>query len=76
MFNRKLFEAQLVLAGVSKEKLAEKLGIYPSTLTRKLQRDGDFTREEINIIVDFLKIDNPLDIFFAEKIAETQKTEG
>lgn len=73
MFNRKLFEAQLILAGVNKEKLADKLGIYPSTLTRKLQRDGDFTREEINTIVDFLKIENPLEIFFAEEIAETQK---
>jgi DNA-binding NtrC family response regulator len=65
MFNVRLFEAQLALIGITKAELAEKLGINPSTLTRKLQRDGDFTREEINEMIKILDIEHPETIFFA-----------
>lgn len=65
MFNVRLFEAQLALIGITKTELAEKLGINPSTLTRKLQRDGDFTREEINEMIKILDIEHPETIFFA-----------
>lgn len=73
MFNKRLFEAHLVLAGMSKGELAVSLGINPATLSKKLQRDGDFTREEINKIIKILNIDDPKEIFFAENNAETQE---
>lgn len=73
MFNRRLFEAHLVLAGVTKAELAKLLGINVTTMSRKIQRDGDFTREEINKIINVLNIDDPTEIFFAKEYAETQE---
>ena len=70
MFNKRLFEAHLVLAGVTKAELAKILGINVATLSRKLQREGDFTREEINKIMKVLKIDDPTEIFFAKENAQ------
>lgn len=69
MFDVKRFKAQLVLKGITNKMLAEKLGINESTLYRKINADGDFSREEINIMIDFLAIDHPADIFFATELA-------
>ena len=49
--------------------LAERLNINESTLYRKINADGDFSREEINIMIEYLEIDNPSEIFFAKKLA-------
>ncbi len=69
MFDRKRFKAQLILAGVSMKELAEALGIDESTLYRKVSADGSFTREEINKMIDVLKIESPMDIFFTQELA-------
>lgn len=69
MFDTKRFKAQLVLRGITNKMLAERLGINESTLYRKINADGDFSREEINIMIDYLSIDNPADIFFATQLA-------
>ena len=69
MFDRKRFKAQLILAGVSMKELAEALGIDESTLYRKVNADGSFTREEINKMIDVLKIESPMDIFFTHELA-------
>lgn len=73
MFNRRLFEAHLVLAGISKSEMASILGIDVSTFSRKLKNDGDFTRTQINKMIEVLDIEEPSEVFFAENIAETQK---
>lgn len=75
MFNKRLFEAHLVLAGISKTEMASILGIDVSTFSRKLKNDGDFTRTQINKMIEVLNIDKPSEVFFAENIAETQKEE-
>lgn len=72
MFDVRRFKAQMVLMGVTGKMLAEKLNINESTLYRKLNAGGDFTREEINIMIDYLKFDNPLEVFFAHELAYTQ----
>lgn len=69
MFKKNLFNAKLAEANITKAELAQKMGIDPSTLSRKLQKDGDFSREEINKLIEILKIDNPKEIFFAEELA-------
>ena len=74
-FDKVEFEVALVRAGVSRKQLAEYLGIDVSTLYRKIENDGAFTREEIVKIVELLKIDNPMKIFFAPKLAEKQVQE-
>ncbi|MCR5518383.1 MAG: helix-turn-helix transcriptional regulator [Lachnospiraceae bacterium] len=72
MFDKRKFQAQMVLMGINGRKLSEMLNINESTLSRKLNDDGNFSREEINKLIEILHIDNPKDIFFAETIAETQ----
>jgi hypothetical protein len=72
MFDKRKFQAQMVLMGINGRKLSEMLNINESTLSRKLNDDGNFSREEINKLIEILHIDNPKDIFFADTIAETQ----
>ena len=71
MFNKNEFNAQLARRGVKKIELAKVLGIEYTTLYRKIEDDGKFSREEIVKIIDYLKIDNPLvvqSIFFANDV--------
>ena len=72
-FDKVEFEVALVRAGVSRKQLAEYLGIDVSTLYRKIENDGAFTREEIVKIVELLKLDNPMKIFFAPRLAEKHR---
>ncbi len=69
MFDKEKFEECLKIAGITKKSLAEKLGINESTLYRKINSGGDFDRLEIGLIVDALAIKNPMEIFFADKLA-------
>ena len=69
MFDEKKFKAQLVLVGITAKELARRLDINESTLYRKINNDGAFTREEINAMIDILNIENPKEIFFASKLA-------
>lgn len=69
MFDERKFKAQLVLKGMSMKQLAKALNINESTLYRKIQQNGAFTREEINRIIDLLGIEHPEEIFFAQKLA-------
>jgi DNA-binding Xre family transcriptional regulator len=73
VFDKRKFLAQMTLRNVSKKDLAEKLGINEVTLYRKINNDGYFTRAEINKLIEVLSIENPAEIFFAEKLAETKE---
>lgn len=66
MFNKRKLLAQMVLKGVTQKRLAEKLDIDESTLYRKINNDGSFTRKEMNTIIEILDIDDPMPIFFAD----------
>lgn len=65
MFNKNEFKAQLVRQDMTMKELAMFLGIDESTLYRKIQDDGRFTRQEINAMIERLEIENPQEIFFA-----------
>lgn len=69
MFDETKFKEQLAISGLTRKELADAIGIDESTLYRKIQRKGDFTREEINRIIRILDIDNPNEIFFAQELA-------
>lgn len=69
MFDERRFKAAMVLAGVSQKELAQKLGIDVSTLYRKVRANGDFSRSEINAIIQILNIEKPAEIFFADELA-------
>jgi DNA-binding Xre family transcriptional regulator len=67
MFNEREFEAQLVRKGIKKYELADRLGMSYTNLYRKI-KTGRFTREEIGKIIDIAGIDDPVPIFFADKL--------
>jgi transcriptional regulator with XRE-family HTH domain len=50
--------------GISQAKMAEYIGITPKTFYEKM-KIGVFGSDEIQIMIDKLNIDNPIDIFFA-----------
>jgi len=70
MFNKYEFNAALARKGMKKVELARHLGIEYSTLYRKIEENGKFTREEMAKIIDVLNIDDPMKIFFAEELAQ------
>lgn len=65
MFDERKFRAQLVLKGISMKELASLLNLNESTVYRKINDNGSFTRDEINRMIEFLEIENPMEIFFA-----------
>lgn len=69
MFNKAALKASMVLMEISVKELCKELGITESTFYRKMERDGDFSRKEINKMIKILKIGDPERIFFAEKLA-------
>lgn len=69
MFSKNKLKAQMALSGITSKELAKRLGIDESTLYRKIQNNGNFTRSEINLLIEILKIDDPREIFFAEELA-------
>ena len=66
MFKENEFRAQVVRAGKTMKDIAECLGVDESTVYRKIRAGGDFSRDQINKLILFLKIDNPSSIFFAD----------
>ena len=55
--------------GVSQTKLCEDLNISRSAFYRKLNGKSEFTLPEIRAIVEYLDLDSPMGIFFAEKVS-------
>lgn len=66
MFDRTEFRVQVIRANKTYKEVAECLEIDESTLYRKIQNNGSFTREEINKLIEFLNISDPKAIFFAD----------
>ena len=75
MFNRRKLQAQMVLKGYNVSQVAEMLGINSATMYRKLGNDGDFSRTEINQLIDILDIEDIRGIFFAPSVAGMQQGE-
>ena len=75
MFDRRKLQAQMVLKGYNVSQVAEMLGINSATMYRKLSNDGDFSRAEINQLIDILDIKDITGIFFAPSVAGMQQGE-
>lgn len=69
MFDKRKLQAQMVLKGKNAEWLAKVLGMNTATFYRKMNNNGDFSREEIQKIILVLDISDPMDIFFADEFA-------
>ena len=53
--------------GFSQSDVAEKIGITPKTFYEKM-KNGVFGSNEIQIMIDELHIENPIEIFFCERV--------
>ena len=69
MFNKLEFNAQIARKGMLKKDVAKALGIDVSTLYRKMEKDGDFSREEMSNLIELLGKEDPKEIFFADGLA-------
>lgn len=68
MFDKLKFLGKVKENGKTVQDVADFLGINPATLYRKMNGDSDFYRDEIQKLCGFLHIEDPMKIFFAEKV--------
>lgn len=68
MFQKNLFKAQLKVKRKTVKDVAEAVGINEVTLYRKMNGTSDFTRNEIQMIRQYLNLqaEEVDEIFFAE----------
>ena len=58
-------KGKMVARGFTQKQLAEKLEMSERTLANKLTK-GVFTTTDVEKLIDILKIENPMEIFFAQ----------
>lgn len=59
---------EMAKKGISVSQLCAGIGMGRTTFYRKCQGFTEFTRNEIQKIVDFLGLDSPMGIFFASNV--------
>lgn len=64
MFNKLKLDALIAEKGLTKVKLAELLNINPVTLHRKIDRSGDFSKDEIVKLIEIFGKEQVLTLFF------------
>ena len=57
----------IVLNGKTQEDVAKHIGIAPKTFGMKMKK-GVFGSDEIEIMVDYLNIDDPMSVFFVKTV--------
>lgn len=67
--NKAKLEYEMTLRGVRYSDLCELLGISRSALYRKCNGKSEFTRSEIEKIVEYLELESPMGIFFNTKVS-------
>ena len=70
-FNQNLLKAKFVEKGVSVLEICNAIGVCEATFYRKMARNGDFSRFEIQKMAEILKLssDERDKIFFTQKLA-------
>lgn len=62
-------EYELKRRGFSVKDLCKIIGIDKSTYYRKCNGKSDFTQREIQVIMKWLHLDTPMDIFFTREVS-------
>ncbi len=63
-------EYEMKSRGITIEKLCAEIHISRSAFYRKCNGISEFTQGEIQNIVDYIGLDSPMGIFFAEKVSD------
>lgn len=64
MLDVNALKAEMVRNGYNQSGMAKELGMTPRTFSTRL-KTGDFCSKEIEIMIDVLKLKDPMQIFFA-----------
>ncbi len=64
MFKENELYGLLAKNGLTKRDFAKLLGINATTLYKKIKRDGDFTRKEIQIMINHFGKSEVVRVFF------------
>ena len=64
--NKALLRYEMLKNDINIKEICEQLKISRSAFYRKCNGKSDFTQSEIKAIVNLLKLDTPVEIFFAE----------
>ncbi len=67
--DRYKLEYEMRSRGISTKKLCADLNISRSAFYRKCNGISEFTQGEIQRIVDYIGLDSPMGIFFADKVS-------
>lgn len=67
--NTALLEYEMKRCNISTEEMCKRLGISRSAFYRKCNRKSEFTLGEIKMIVEILKLESPMAIFFADSVS-------
>lgn len=67
MVNKNKLRAEIVRNGYTQADVAKKLGMSEKTFISRLKR-GTFKTNEVEVIVDFLGIEDPMSIFFDREV--------
>lgn len=67
--NKELLIREMRKAGISIKEMCSMLSISRSAFYRKCNGISEFTLSEIQKIINFLNIDSPMEIFFANKVS-------
>ena len=62
-------EYEMKSRGITSAELCTAIGISKSAFLRKCNGTSEFTQSEIQKIVDYIGLDSPMGIFFAEKVS-------
>ena len=68
MIDTAKLKGKIVERGLTQQDVANLIGKTPKTFYAKMKK-GVFDSNEISAMVDALKIENPTEIFFANKVA-------
>lgn len=68
MINVNKLRGKIVEEGKTQDDVAKAIKVSPKTFSDRMKK-GVFGSDEIEIMVDFLNIDNPMEIFFPDFVA-------
>ena len=66
MFNHKMFVAMLLKRNITKEQLADYLGISIASYYRRIRNNGNFSANEIRLLINFFGREEVLACLFGE----------
>lgn len=74
--DRFLLEYYMKSKGITKQQLCDNIKMSRTAFYRKTHGISEFTLSEINAILNYLELDNPMGIFFSKEVSDKTPVEG